>query len=368
MTKITHDIMRKIREVSILDVADRLHVDYSSRGWKYRMCRCFMHDDRHPSMWIKPQENKWRCEVCAKGGSHIDLVMEHEGLSFADACQWFVREFNIFSLNDHQRFFLPKRKNTQAPRGNCVVKHESKEFGIISDEYLTLCRGTRNTFCHSLVANKVLTAQQMEHAAEAYKLGTTNDGGVIFWQIDEKQRVRDGKIMFYQEDCHRCKMRKPSWVSYRLIRKGELPHDWKGKHCLFGLHLVTGRNDNYDYHADEEGKVIAIVESEKTAIICSEIFPCSQERKPITWLATGGMSNLSIDMLAPLVGYKVIIFPDTDTEGKTYKQWREIAKEAQQVLHHAFYVSDILEREATMEEKERKIDIADFLLRKQKLE
>ena len=98
---------------------------------------------------------------------------------------------------------------------------------------------TESVFCRAVVKCGYLTEEQMQRAAERYRLGRSRDGGVIFWQIDEEGRTRDGKIMYYREDCHRDKSRHPSWASVRLKAyygyDGELPVE----RCLFGLHLLT---------------------------------------------------------------------------------------------------------------------------------
>ena len=75
---------------------------------------------------------------------------------------------------------------------------------------------TESVFCKAVVKCGYLTEEQMQRAAERYRLGRSRDGGVIFWQIDEMGRTRDGKIMYYREDCHRDKSRHPSWASARL--------------------------------------------------------------------------------------------------------------------------------------------------------
>lgn len=85
---------QKLQDLQILDVADKLQLKYSSKG-SWRKTLCFCHDDHTPSMGLSPSRNQWKCFSCGKGGSHIDLVMEHEGLNFSDACEWLIREFNI---------------------------------------------------------------------------------------------------------------------------------------------------------------------------------------------------------------------------------------------------------------------------------
>ena len=71
---------------------------------------------------------------------------------------------------------------------------------------------TESVFCKAVVKCGYLTEEQMLRAAERYRLGMSQDGGVIFWQIDDQGRTRDGKIMYYREDCHRDKSRHPSWA------------------------------------------------------------------------------------------------------------------------------------------------------------
>jgi hypothetical protein len=227
-------------------------------------------------------------------------------------------------------------------------------------------------FCKALVSNGYLTEEQMQRAAQRYRLGMSREGGVIFWQIDEHEVVRDGKIMYYRPDCHRDHDRKPTWANYLLKRSGQLPQDFKGEHCLFGLHLISppklggvrgGLKECISVPSFRPpltppnlgGEVIAVVESEKTAIIMSELKP------DYLWLATGGKTELNVAKLKPLAGRKVILFPDTDETGDTYREWFEVAEAASDVFGHPITVSSILERRATKAQKAAKIDIVDVL-------
>ena len=232
---------------------------------------------------------------------------------------------------------------------------------------------TASAFCRAVVACGYMAEEQMRRAAQRYRLGMSRDGGVIFWQMDEHDVLRDGKIMYYREDCHRDHDRKPTWVSYLLKRNGQLPEDFKSEHCLFGLHLchtdITGPTDintcsdkKYILMKSErsvqsvcQNKTICVVESEKTAIIMSEVKP------EYIWLATGGKTELNVAKLRPLAGRKVILFPDTDETGETYREWYEVAEAATDVFGHPFTASSILEQRATKAQKAAKIDIADLL-------
>ena len=257
-----------------------------------------------------------------------------------------------------------------------------------------------------------LTMEQMQRAAQHYRLGMARDGGVIFWQIDQLGNIYDGKVMYYREDCHRDHSRHPTWVS------NELKRFYLGReadsicpsstHCLFGTHLlghtdftdytdglrVGGGHTNFTDHTDGlrgggghtdftdykdgvtpnyEGKEkicdicvtnnhfrvtntpVCVVEAEKTAVIMSEHFP------QYLWLATGGLNELTPVKLFPLRGRKIIIFPDTDPDGKAYTLWYGIAQQAQRLLGQPVTVSPLLELKATAEQKRRKIDLVDFL-------
>ena len=240
-------------------------------------------------------------------------------------------------------------------------------------------KSTESVFCRAVVKCGYLTEEQMLRAAERYRLGRSRDGGVIFWQIDDLGRTRDGKIMYYREDCHRDKSRHPSWTSARLKAYYSYDGDLPVERCLFGLHLLT--ENSFKGHTDftddtdflcagaafmlQESvesvrsvchkKSVCVVEAEKTAVICSELFPQS------IWMAAGGLSALSAEKLRPLRDHKVVLFPDTDPDGTTYACWKAIAKEASRSSLSPIYVSPLLERHATPEQKAAKIDIVDLL-------
>ena len=111
----------------------------------------------------------------------------------------------------------------------------------------------------------------------------------------------------------------------------------------FGLHLL------------HSAATVAVVEAEKTAVIMSERYP------QYLWLASGGLSMLTAEKLLPLRDRRVILFPDTDPDGKAFAHWQQTAREASRHTLFPIYVSPLLERHATLEQKAAKIDIIDFL-------
>ena len=244
------------------------------------------------------------------------------------------------------------------------------------------CQSIKSLFCEAVVKAGYLTWEQMVSAACRYRLGATRQGGVIFWQIDQEERVRDGKVMHYGPDCHRLKDKEhhPTWVSALLRQRDPFPNSpHETSHCFFGTHLLVeshfkGHTDLTDitdflcagaaFMLQEsvesvksvcQKKTVCVVEAEKTAVICSELFPQS------IWMAAGGLSALSAEKLRPLRDHKVVLFPDTDPDGTTYACWKAIAEEASHSFLSPVYVSPLLERHATPEQKAAKIDIVDFL-------
>lgn len=330
--------LEQIRGVSILAIAE----DLKLTALKGNKCCCPFHDDKHPSMTLWSRTNSWKCFACGAKGTSIDLVMRHEDLSFPDACKWIAEHNNIILRSEWERI-------------TSTTKQKQTSMNNLNSDIIINTQGINSTFCRSIVETGILTAEQLAHAAATYRLGNTKDGGVIFWQIDHQGNVHDGKIMFYSDNCHRDQSRKPSWVSFRLKKDKQLPDDWRATFCLFGLHLLDNKNEN-----KSEDLIIAVVESEKTAIICSELVPSLSNIK-VLWMATGGLTALTIDILRPLRGHRVILFPDTDLYGDAYNKWLAIATEASKLFGHPITVSDLLERHASGDQKSRKIDIADFI-------
>ena len=91
------------------------------------------------------------------------------------------------------------------------------------------------------------------------------------------------------------------------------------------------------------------MESEKSAVIGSAIFP------GYVWLATGGKSQLREEKLRVLTGRTVLLFPDADA----YAEWKERADD---MTFCKVMVSDLIEKNATPEQKAAHIDIADWII------
>ena len=286
------------------------------------------------------------------------------------------------------------------------------------------CLSIRSQFCEAVVAAGYLSWEQMVSAACRYRLGASRQGGVIFWQIDHEERVRDGKVMYYGPDCHRLKDKQhhPTWVSALLRRRDPFPNSpHETSHCFFGAHLLTTLNERLSRptlispfnerlfrpplispfnerlfrppltpprssfarllpkgRKNSGGETaIAVItplhhregQGGRSPICVVEAektaFILSERYPQYVWLAAGGLGEVQVDKFRPLRGRRVILFPDTDPEGMAYRRWYEAA---QMVMQQPFWedsppirVSTILEQHASAEQKARKIDLVDFL-------
>lgn len=183
--------------------------------------------------------------------------------------------------------------------------------------------------------------EEVKEVVSKYLIGTSKryKAAAIFWQIDNLERIHAGKIMQYiPETGKRAKSPegkgRMNWV--HIVNKTK---DFTLDQCLFGLHLINETNQ----------KTVAIVESEKTAIIMSIFKP------EYTWLATGSKHGFKHSMLEPIKQFKIVAFPDKSE----YEDWKQRASELN-AKGFKISVSDWIEQT----ELESGSDLADVFINK----
>lgn len=185
---------------------------------------------------------------------------------------------------------------------------------------------------------KLFSEEIMNNLIDLYKLGTYNHSyfkdAMVFWQIDLENRVRTGKIFHY---CSKTGKRKQQNWYHALHHK----NNFQLKQVPFGLHLIK----------DNQSKKIAIVESEKTAILMTIFIP------KFIWLAIGSSQNLSFAMLSEIKAREIILFPDA---GK-YELWK--SKIPKLPKSNFYEISDLLHLKSSDQEKRADYDIADYCIK-----
>lgn len=248
------------------------------------------------------------------------------------SCGYHFTPKEYFAQNNIQ-----PQKPTFIPVQNSI--HKPLPISYISSVHFqqTLSNFHNNNFVQFLInsfGNSVV-----QQVLNTYFIGTSRhwQGATIFWQIDKEGKIRTGKIMLYDAVTAK-RIKQPfnhiTWVHSLLKDK-----DYNLNQCLFGEHLLKNNT-----------KPIAIVESEKTAIIASIYLP------QYCWLATGSLSNLSPLKCDVLQGLNVVLFPDLNA----FDKWVIKANELKSITN--FQVSNLLETKATQEDKKQGFDLADYLL------
>lgn len=200
-----------------------------------------------------------------------------------------------------------------------------------------------------------------------YRIGTCSywPGSTVFWQLDTEGLVRSGKVMLYNRQTGK-RVKQPfnhiTWAHVLLnahtadkIQQGaahfgyHVPtyniqpatHNFQLQQCIFGEHLLAERPTAH----------VAIVESEKTALIAS-----AHDAGRI-WLAAGSLSNLNPQLCQALKGRTVTLFPDLGA----YAKWQAKARYLQTQTGAIFTVSRLLEDTASEQDRANGLDLGDFL-------
>jgi len=236
------------------------------------------------------------------------------------------------------KFFSPNESENRAagsapsPPKQRTILHFS---GTLVDESMVL--NHNNKFIDGL--RQRFDIEKVNEVIALYKIGASThwNGSTVFWQIDELTNVKTGKIMLYDSVSLK-RVKNPDRI-YWIHKIHNVPNE-KTQKCLFGLHLLRKFPE----------KTIYIVESEKTAIIASISFP------EYLWMATACKGNLKYDLIKPLSSRKIVLIPDLDA----HAEWCKIADRLKQYFDIS--VSNYLQKNASIDEKKGKFDLADYLL------
>ena len=159
----------------------------------------------------------------------------------------------------------------------------------------------------------LFTPDQVKNAILKYLIGTSKhwSGATVFWQIDNNEKVRHGKVMLYDPETGKRKKKNDGKAYINSVRSILKLENFNLNQCLFGLHLIN----------ESTQRTIAVVESEKTAVLMSVFKP------QYIWVATGMKGGFKYENLKPIKDYKIIAFPDK-TE---YSDWQHKAIELNSV-------------------------------------
>ncbi|GAB3509070.1 DUF6965 family protein [Emticicia fontis] len=291
----------------------------------------------------KGYKTRYTCPNCSKDKVFARYIDKETGEHLNNSVGRCNRESSCTYHYTPKQYFLDNHISNDSPnKYNQQKKNLPPQQKVISfisfevfNESLKNCES--NEFVKFLI--NLFGIEITNELISKYFIGTSKlwNGATVFWQIDKDYNIRTGKIMLYNPFTGK-RVKEPinhiNWVHTTLkLANFEL------KQCLFGEHLMI-----------DKSKPVAIVESEKTAIIASVYLP------QFIWLAAGSLTNLSIEKCKVLSGFNIFLFPDLNG----FEKWENKAKELLSITN--CNVSDLLEINATDEDKREGYDLADYLI------
>lgn len=355
----------QIKETGIKRLLEADGVKLSRRG-NLITGKCPMHNDRHEgSFMVDEKKNICTCFAgCNKSWKPVNYVAERYfgytmQTQIAEHYNEILRKMaDILSIpviesDGTQRASLPKKpiqpivEEESKPQiwwsVPVVVKPFKDSKLLAQDNLLNYLRGLPLSETQRERLDKAIINYQVGHYPTSGANITLREK-VIWWYVNDKGQVTTGKAMRYLTNGHRDKADKPNWM-HNFLPWDKDKYEWKS--CLFGLHLMH-------YFKDA---TICLVESEKTALLCSAFSDMNKR----LWMATGGMSYLKDDTLAPLMdaGRNIILYPDIDGE----QAWRDKVAKQERLSKYPRLTFTTEMRKLWKEEDGPKADMADILIR-----
>ena len=248
---------------------------------------------------------------------------------------------SVVEKSHHDGRDAPAEVKASSPIRTSLFEREGSMWGRLkrpSPRPINLIEESRSDdsdLCHEMITTFGFSQDQMHRAAERFHLGRSKSGKTIYWMIDDIGRTLDGRI-------------GDAWVSTMLKARYPTAAPYVHfDHCLFGLHQIS----------ECEQKPIGIVESERSAVLLSELCP------ELIWLAYIYGCNLNVNSFEPLQGRKITLFPRTDSVRETYLSFLELADQVKRCYKDIdLSVSRFLEDNANDDQKRREIDLLQYLL------
>lgn len=290
----------------------------------------------------KPKETCPSCEKSRRYVRYIDITTG-QLLPFkygrCDREQSCTYHFNPYADEYLKDELIESDYKKQIPK-----KPIEKPPSFISHDIMRLTIGSYDTNNFILWLRSFLTQDDIKKVCLSYKIGTSKhwNGSTVFWQVDVRSQVRSGKIMLF--DCSTGKRVKKPFSYINWVHKVLELDDFNLNQCYFGEHLIN----------EDDQRDIAIVESEKTAIIASIYLP------KFVWLASGSLNGINFEKSKILKGRTCYLFPDLGAAEK----WEEKAKVLNDSIPDiTFIVSYLLEDISKKYELDKGCDLADYLPR-----
>jgi hypothetical protein len=208
------------------------------------------------------------CHSCGKASLPPTIYVDENGNEYI---------WNEFENKFQTDLIYPQKNIINIPK---ITTQEFIKESIIWEYFKINPENNLLNYLRKTYGNK-----KVNEVKELYAIGTSNDGGTIFWNINSDLKVQKAKISYYD-------------LNGKRTNKFKVPYKNEDGYfnCLFGEHLI--------YDKIRGNQTVILVESEKTAIVGFILLP------QYIWAAYGGINGLTQNKVTPLIGHNVLIIPD----------------------------------------------------------
>jgi hypothetical protein len=265
----------------------------------------------------------------------------------------------------------PRKQGFSGDKRQQLSKPEPTKPKFIPGEILkqTLKGYEQNIFVQNMLSEVSFPfeVKDVERVIALYHLGTVNQGHrtgcITFPFIDINGNIRAIQVKQFDKSNHTIGTDFLHSIIERNYKESDQPiPGWLMEYnsneskvtSLFGEQLLN----KYPLNP------IALVEAPKTAIYGTLYFGFPNHPKNLLWLAVYNLSSLKYEKCKVLCGRDVYLFPDLSRDGKAFHDWSNKARQFSELMPGTrFKVSDLLEKFAPKELREKGADIADVLIK-----
>ncbi len=191
MARISPEVIDRVRDAAnIVDVISQ-YLDLRKRGQNF-VGLCPFHNDTHPSLYVSPVKEIYKCFACGAGGNVFTFLTEYEKINFVEAVKQLGDKYGIevrlsgaveekdyftklYEIHDftanyfHKRLFSDESKN--------VIKYLTKR-GLTTETIKKFKIGLSSTGWEDLL-NKVKAQNYTKDIIEKSGLFTKSDKGIF---------------------------------------------------------------------------------------------------------------------------------------------------------------------------------------------